>query len=134
MNITLKQAQAAVEAALKKSDDIKTKMNVAVVDAGANLVAFARQDGAWLGSKDIAIKKAQTAVYFQMPSADIGTLSQPGGPLYMIEVSNGGLISFGGGLVIYDGKEMIGAIGVSGDAVPNDVIVATAGRDAVQKK
>lgn len=134
MNITLKEALKALDAALDKSTDLKLKMNVAVVDAGANLVAFGRQDGAWLGSKDIAIRKAQTAVYFQMPSADIGKLSQPGGPLYMIEVSNGGLVSFGGGLVIYDGKEIIGGIGVSGDSVPNDVIVATAGRDAVQKK
>ena len=72
MNITLEQAQAVVAAAQAKSKTMKLAMNIAVVDSGANLVAFARMDGAWLGSKDISIRKAQTAVYFQMPSAEIG--------------------------------------------------------------
>jgi len=135
MNITLAQAQVAIEAALAKATDIKVKMNIAVVDSGANLVAFARQDGAWLGSTDISIKKAKTAIFFQMPSAEIGKLSQPGGALYAIEVTNQGLVSFGGGFPILNKKkEMIGAIGVSGDAVPNDEIVAKAGRDAVAGK
>jgi uncharacterized protein GlcG (DUF336 family) len=72
-------------------------MNIAVVDAGGNLKAFRRMDGAWLGSIDIAIKKARTARYFDMNTGDIGQLSQPGGPLFNIEVSNGGLITFPGG-------------------------------------
>ena len=135
MDITLAQAQAAIEAALEKATDMKLKMNIAVVDSGANLVAFARQDGAWLGSTDISIKKAKTAVFFQMPSAEIGKLSQPGESLYQIEVSNGGLISFGGGFPILNKKkEQIGAIGVSGAAVKDDEIVAKAGRDAVAGK
>lgn len=75
-------------------------MNIAIVNQGSNLVAFVRMDGAWLGSKDIAIKKAQTANYFDMNSEDLGKMSQPGEPLYGIEISNGGLISFGGGLII----------------------------------
>jgi uncharacterized protein GlcG (DUF336 family) len=135
MNITLAQAQAAVEAALAKANDIKVKMNIAVVDSGANLVAFARQDGAWLGSTDISIKKAKTAMFFQMPSGDLGKISQPGESLYAIEVTNQGLVSFGGGFPILNKKkEMIGAIGVSGDAVSIDEIVAKAGRDAVAGK
>ncbi len=135
MNITLEQAQAAVEAALAKSKSMKVAMNIAVVDSGANLVAFGRMDGAWLGSKDISIRKAQTAVYFQMPSAEIGKLSQPGGSLYGIEVTNGGLVSFGGGFPIMNAeKEMIGAIGVSGASVEDDEKVAKAGRDAVAGK
>ena len=134
MNITLAQAQAAIEAALEKATDLKVAMNIAVVDSGANLVAYARMDGAWLGSKDISIRKAQTAVYFQMPSAEIGKLSQPGGPLYGIEITNGGLVSFGGGFPIMDKKHgMIGAIGVSGGLVTQDETVAEAGRDAVKK-
>ena len=75
-------------------------MDIAVVDAGGNLKAFARMDGAWLGSIDISIKKAKTARYFDMPTGEIGKLSQPGGPLYQIEVSNGGLITFPGGVPI----------------------------------
>lgn len=132
MNITLTQAQAAVQAALAKAIDIKVKMNIAVVDSGANLMAFARQDGAWLGSKDIAIKKAETAVYFQMPSAEIGKLSQPGKPLYAIEHSNDGLISFGGGIPVMEGEETIGAIGVSGGTVDQDIEVAKAGLEALK--
>ena len=70
-----------------------------------------------------------------MPSADIGKISQPGGSLYQIEVSNGGLISFGGGFPIVNKKgEQIGGIGVSGAAVKDDEIVAKAGRDAVGGK
>ncbi len=132
MNVTLSQAQAAVQAALAKAIDIKVKMNIAVVDSGANLMAFARQEGAWLGSKDIAIKKAETTVYFQMPSADLGKMSQPGKPLYGIELSNDGLISFGGGLPILDGETVVGAIGVSGGTVDQDIEVAKAGLEALK--
>ena len=76
-------------------------MNIAVVDAGGNLKAFTRMDGAWLGSIDISIKKARTARYFDMATGSIGELSQPGGPLFNIEVSNGGLITFPGGLPLH---------------------------------
>src|SRR3954453_8911366 len=102
MNITLQQAEVAIAAAIKKAQEIKVPMNIAVVDRGSNLVAFARMDNAWLGSTDIAIKKAKTANYFDMNSEELGKLSQPGGPLYLIEISNGGLISFGGGVIIKD--------------------------------
>ena len=107
------------------------KMNIAVVDAGANLIAFRRMDGAWLGSIDIAIKKAKTARYFDMPTGDIGGLSQPGGSLYGIEHSNGGLISFPGGIPLTDGDAVIGAVGVSGSTVEDDHEVAQAGVDAL---
>ena len=66
-------------------------MCIAVVDSGANLKAFLRMDDAWVGSIDIAIKKAKTAVFFMMPTGEIGKLSQPGKPLYAIEHSNEGL-------------------------------------------
>ena len=98
MNITLKQAEKLISAAKEKATAIDTKMNIAVVDSGANLVAFARMDGAWLGSLDISIKKAKTARFFDMNSGEIGNLSQPGGSLYNIEHSNGGLITFPGGI------------------------------------
>ncbi len=132
MGISLKQAESAVQAAKAKAIEIGTLMNIAVVDAGANLTAFVRMDGAWLGSADISQKKARTARYFDMPTGAIGGLSQPGGPLYNIEHSNGGLITFPGGIPIKNSAgEVIGAIGVSGSSVENDHTVAQAGVDAL---
>src|SRR5262245_53331251 len=120
-DITLEQAQAALQAAIEKSGQIGTKMDIAIVDAGANLKAFARMDDAWLGSIDIAIKKARTARFFNMNTGDIGALSQPGGSLYNIEHSNGGLITFPGGVPLRNAAgEVIGAIGVSGSTVEAD--------------
>ncbi len=128
MNITLEQAEKMIDAAKQKSVALDTKMNIAVVDGGANLVAFVRMDGAWLGSLDIAIKKAKTARFFDMNTGIIGELSQPGGALYNIEHSNGGLITFPGGMPIKNAAgEVIGAIGVSGSSVENDHAVAEAG-------
>jgi len=132
MNITLEQAEKAIVAAKQKSTAIDTKMNIAVVDTGANLVAFSRMDGAWLGSLDISIKKAKTARYFDMNTGVIGELSQPGGSLYNIEHSNNGLITFPGGVPIKNAQgEIIGAIGVSGSTVENDHTVAEAGASAI---
>jgi uncharacterized protein GlcG (DUF336 family) len=131
-DISLTQAQQAVETALSKSKEMGVKMDIAVVDAGANLKAFARMDGAWLGSIDIAQKKARTARWFDMPTGAIGGLSQPGGPLYNIEHSNNGLITFPGGLPLKNAAgEVIGGIGVSGSSVEDDHAVASAGADAV---
>ncbi|GJM28410.1 MAG: hypothetical protein DHS20C17_10450 [Cyclobacteriaceae bacterium] len=132
MNITLTQAEKAIAAAKQKALTIDTKMNIAVVDAGANLVAFGRMDGAWLGSLDISIKKAKTARFFDMNTGIIGELSQPGGSLFNIEHSNHGLITFPGGIPIKNASdEIIGAIGVSGSSVENDHAVAEAGAKAI---
>ena len=131
-DINLTQAQQAVDAALSKANEIGVKMDIAVVDVGANLKTFARMDGAWLGSIDIAQKKARTARWFDMPTGDIGGLSQPGGPLFNIEHSNNGLITFPGGLPLKNsGGEVIGAIGVSGSTVEDDHAVASAGAGVV---
>lgn len=128
MNISLEQAEKIINAAKQKSVELDTKMNIAIVDAGANLVAFARMDGAWLGSLDISIKKAKTARFFDMNTGVIGELSQPGGSLYNIEHSNGGLITFPGGMPIKNADgQIVGAIGVSGSTVENDHAVAEAG-------
>ena len=111
-NITLEQARKVVDAAIQKSNELGVKMNIAVVDAGTNLVAFNKMDDAWLGS--------------------IGQLSQPGGSLYNIEHSNGGLITFPGGVVIKDETgAIIGAVGVSGSTVEDDHAVASAGAKAI---
>ncbi len=133
MNITLDQAETAIKAAKEKAKQLNTLMNIAIVDSGTNLIAFAHMDEAWIGSIDISQKKARTARYFNMPTGEIGKLSQPGGSLYNIEHSNGGLITFPGGVLIKNSKgDIIGAIGVSGDAVENDHAVAQAGADAVK--
>jgi uncharacterized protein GlcG (DUF336 family) len=127
-NITLEQAQAVITAALAKADEIGQAMNVAVVDAGNNLTAFSRQDGAWLGSTDIALNKAFTARAFDLATADLHDNVQPGAPLYGIGHSNQGrVISFGGGLPLIRDGEVVGAVGVSGGSVEQDVGVAEAG-------
>ena len=130
-DITVTKARAAVDAARRTAEEIDTKMDIAIVDAGGNLKAFLRMDGAWLGSIDISIKKAKTARFFDMPTGEIGKLSQPGGPLFGIEHSNDGLITFPGGLPITNPNgTVIGAIGVSGSSVENDHTVAAAGVNA----
>jgi uncharacterized protein GlcG (DUF336 family) len=132
MNITLAQAENAITAAKAKAIELGTKMNISIVDAGANIVAFARMDGAWLGSADISLKKAKTARFFDMNTGVIGSLSQPGGSLFGIEHSNGGLISFPGGIPITNAAgDIIGAIGVSGSSVENDHTVAEAGAKSI---
>jgi uncharacterized protein GlcG (DUF336 family) len=133
-DLSLEQAQSVLSAALAAAEEQDTRMDVAVVDAGGNLKAFARMDGAWLGSIDIALSKARTARYFDLPTEALGSLSQPGGPLYGIEGSNGGLITFPGGLPLTaaDGT-VIGAIGVSGSTVENDRAVAEAGVAALDE-
>lgn len=131
-NITLEGARKVIDAALKKSEELGVKMNIAVVDAGTNLVAFNKMDDAWLGSIDISQKKARTARYFNMNTGEIGKLSQPGGSLYNIEHSNHGLITFPGGVVLKNAAgEIIGAVGVSGSTVEDDHAVAEAGASAI---
>ena len=134
-DITLQQAMAVVAAARQKAEELETKMDIAIVDAGANLKAFVRMDDAWLGSVDIAVKKAKTARFFDMPTGALGVLSQPGQPLFNIEVSNGGLITFPGGVPLKNGDgTVIGAIGISGSTVEHDHAVAAAGAAALAAK
>lgn len=125
MNITLLEAENLISRAKVKANQLNVYMNIAVVDAGANLLAFARMDGAVLGAIDIAIKKAKTARLFNKETGILGEMSQPNGPLFNIEHSNGGLITFPGGIPIknVDGN-IIGAIGISGGSIENDFLVA----------
>ena len=133
MGLTLEQAEQITAAAKNKANELGVPMNIAIVDEGANLKAFHRMDRAWLGSVDISVKKAKTARFFDMNSGDIGQLSQPGQPLYQIEHSNGGLITFPGGVLLKDAEgNIIGAVGVSGGTVEQDHEVAISGAEAVQ--
>ena len=131
-SITLEQAKTIVAAAEEKADEIGVAMNIAVVDAGNNLTAFVRQDGAWLGSIEIAKDKAFTARAFDISTAELADVAQPGGPLYGIAVSNEGrVIVFPGGIPLKQGEEIVGAIGVSGGEVDQDHAVAEAGAAAL---
>ena len=126
--LSLELATVILNAAVETARSLGIQVNIAVVDAGPNLKGFIRMDGALLGAIDVAMKKARTARLFEMESGSMGELSQPGGPLYNIEHSNGGLITFHGGVPIKSPNgEIIGAIGVSGSTVENDRAVALAG-------
>jgi uncharacterized protein GlcG (DUF336 family) len=126
--VTLDAAQKVVDGARAKADEIGVPMNIAVVDDGNNLTAFARMDGAWLGSIDISQNKAYTARSFDMSTKDLAPLAQPNQPLYGIEASNQGqLIVFAGGIPLMDGDRVVGAVGVSGGSVEEDHEVAEAG-------
>jgi uncharacterized protein GlcG (DUF336 family) len=127
-SVTLDAAQAVVDAARAKADEIGVPMNIAVVNDGNNLTAFARMDGAWLGSIDIAQNKAYTARSCDMSTKDLAPLSQPNQPRFGIHASNQGrLISFAGGIPLTSGDDVVGAIGVSGGSVEQDQEVAEAG-------
>ena len=126
--IDLDTALRLMDAAKKKAREIKVPMDIAVVDAGNNLVAFQRMDGAWLGSINIAMNKAYTARAFDMETKTLAPLCQSGQPLFGIHASNDGrLIIFPGGIPLKDGDTIIGALGVSGGTVEQDQEVAAAG-------
>jgi uncharacterized protein GlcG (DUF336 family) len=130
--LNLETATRILTAGQEAAAGIGVAMNIAVVDTAGNLITFSRMDGAWLGSTDAALKKAKTSALFPIPTAALGELSRPGGPIYGIEFTNGGLISFGGGLPLTaaDGT-IVGAIGVSGGMVDQDVAVAEAAAKAL---
>jgi uncharacterized protein GlcG (DUF336 family) len=130
--ITLNDARKVISAASKKAQQLKHPMNIAVVDAGGNLLAFERMDGAWLGSIDISIKKAWTSRAFDISTKDLAGVSQPGTDFFGIHVSNGGKVMiFAGGIPLKRGNEVVGAIGVSGGSGEQDHAVAEAGAKAI---
>jgi len=127
MSLTLSEAQQIISNAVKEAEHIDQPMNVAVVDSGNNLLAFARMENAWLGSIDIAQSKAFTARAFDMPTSELGEMAQNGKPLFGINSSNEGkVIIFGGGLPIKKDGKIVGAVGVSGGTVDQDVQVVNA--------
>ncbi|WP_200933288.1 MULTISPECIES: GlcG/HbpS family heme-binding protein [unclassified Sphingomonas] len=125
--LTLADAGILIEAAKAKADAIGVAYNIAVVDAGGNLLAFARMDRAWLGSIDIAIHKAFTARAFDMSTDELSKMAQPGKPLFGIHATNHErIVVFGGGMPIKHGDAVIGAVGASGGTVDQDMEVAGA--------
>ena len=129
--VTLEDARKIVAAAERKAAAIRQPMNIAVADAGGNLITHVRMDGAWLGSIDISINKAFTARAFDIATRDLATHSQPGAQFYGIHVSNGGRIMiFAGGIPLKRAGKVVGAIGVSGGSGEQDQAVAEAGAAA----
>lgn len=127
MTITQQQADAAIGAARAAAEAIGVAMNIAVFDAAAHLKAFARMDGALLGSIDIALGKARTSALFGMASEAVGEFSKPGGTSPGLELTNGTLVVFAGGVPIRSaGGVLLGAVGISGGAVDQDREVAQA--------
>jgi uncharacterized protein GlcG (DUF336 family) len=126
--VTLEEAQAIIQAAQQKAQEIGQPMNIAIVDNGRQLKAFARMEDAWLGSIEIAIDKAFTAASFVMPTQDLADMTQPGQPLYGLEtIRHGRFVNFAGGIPLTRDGEVAGAIGVSGGTVDQDQEVAEAG-------
>jgi uncharacterized protein GlcG (DUF336 family) len=131
--LTLADARSLIAAAEAKAEQIGVPYNIAVVDAGGNLVAHVRMDGAWLGSIDIAIHKAFTARAFDMTTEDLADMAQSGKPLFGINSTNHErVVIFGGGAPVMRGDRVIGAIGASGGTVDQDVEVVEAAARALE--
>jgi uncharacterized protein GlcG (DUF336 family) len=129
--LTLEDARKVIAAAEKKANALKQPMNIAVADAGGNLIAHVRMDDAWMGSIDISIKKAFTARAFDISTKDLATFSQSGGQFFGIHASNDGRVMiFAGGVPLKRAGKVVGAIGVSGGSGEQDHAVAEAGAAA----
>src|SRR6202142_1020321 len=129
--IALADARRVIAAAEKKAGEVGQPMNIAVVDAGGNLVAHVRMDKAWIGSVDISINKAWTSRAFDIPTKSLAEHSQSGGQFFGIHASNHGRVMiFAGGIPLKKGDQVVGAIGVSGGSGEQDHAVAEAGAAA----
>ena len=129
--LTLADARVALDAGLAEADAIGQPMNVAVVDDGGHLLAFARQDGAIRASIDIAQRKARTSILMEAPTAALMPLVQPGAELYGLEQTAGGMVVFGGGVPVHRDGVLVGAVGVSAGSAEQDVRVAEAAAAAI---
>ena len=132
--ITTDQARRVIAAGEARATEMGVVVNIAVLDAGASLKAFSRMDGAVLGSIDVALGKARTAALFQTTSEAVWDYCKPGAPAPGLDRSNGGLMTFAGGIPLLgaDGA-MIGAVGVSGGAVSQDLEIARAAAAALSR-
>ena len=125
--VQLEDARRMIAAGIKKAEEIGQPMNIAVVCAGGHLLAFERMHKAWIGSVDIAIKKAWTSRAFDIETGQLGEFSQSGGQFFGIHASNDGKVMiFAGGVPVKQGDEVIGAVGVSGGTGAQDQAVAEA--------
>ena len=129
--ITSKEARSVIDAAAAKATEIGQPMDIAVVDAGGNLKAHVRMDGANIGSITIAINKAYTAIAFQCETGDLQGVTRPDGPIFGLSDAHGGRLAvFPGGIPLVRDGSIVGAIGVSTGTIEQDQEVASAGAAA----
>jgi uncharacterized protein GlcG (DUF336 family) len=129
---TLEDARRVIAAGEDAARELGQPMNIAVVDAGGNLIAHERMDGAWIGSIDISINKAFTARAFDLATEALAPNAQPGNQFYGIHGSNGGRIMiFAGGMPLVSDGSVVGAVGVSGGDGKQDQAVAEAAASAL---
>ncbi len=130
--IKLADARRIIAAAELKAAELGQPMNIAVVDAGGNLVSHVRMDNAWIGSVDISINKAWTSRAFDITTKALGENSQSGDQFFGIHASNRGRVMiFAGGIPLTKDGVVVGAIGVSGGSGVQDHAVAEAGAAAL---
>jgi uncharacterized protein GlcG (DUF336 family) len=133
MQITSDEAEAMIRAAKGKATNLGIAVSIVILDLAGHLKAFLRMDSSWLGSVDVAMKKAKTSVLFQSATQDVWEVCKPGAQAHGLESTNGGLVTFAGGIPLRDADgRMIGAIGVSGGQVAQDFEIAAAGAAALQ--
>jgi uncharacterized protein GlcG (DUF336 family) len=130
-DLSLSEAERVLAAGITKATETSVPVNIAVLDAGTNLKAFVRMDGALLGSIDVAMGKARTSALFQMNSEALFEFCRPGGTSFGLENSNGGLIVFAGGRPLLVDGAVVGAVGVSGGSVDQDDAIAQAAAAAL---
>ncbi|MFD2208766.1 heme-binding protein [Virgibacillus halophilus] len=129
----LEKAKQLIESAEKEASEIGVQMVISVVDDGGNLIAVHRMDDAWLASVDIAFHKAWTAVALKTPTSELEKATLPNAELWGLQSTNQGkIVVFGGGFPLEQDGKIVGGIGVSGGAVPQDVQVAQAAVNTFQ--
>jgi len=128
-SITLDEATELIGAAERAAEEIDNPMVIAVTNDEGNLVAQHRMDGAWLASVSISRNKAYMAAALDTPTHELAEATQPGSSLYGLQSTDEGrMVVFGGGYpLVDDSGEVVGAFGVSGGAVEQDMEVARAG-------
>jgi len=125
--LTLAAARRMVAAVEAEARTMSVAMSVAVIDAGDQLVAFARMDGADLVGVRLAQDKAWTALVNRMPTGDLAPIVQPGTEFYGYDsVAGGRTIVFAGGLPVERDGVLVGAVGVSGGDAAQDQRAAEA--------
>jgi uncharacterized protein GlcG (DUF336 family) len=131
MKLSSDQADHVIRAAQARATQLGVAAAIAVLDTGGHLKAFVRMDGAWLGAIDVAIRKARTSVLFEASTEQIGEVCKPDAEAHGLELTNDGLVTFGGGLPLQDAHGALrGAVGVSGGHVNQDKAIATEAQQA----
>jgi len=134
-SLTLEDARQLIAAGEEKARELGIAYNLAVVDAGGELVAHVRMDGAWMGSINIAVNKAWTSRAFDMATHELAKMAQSGKPLFGIQNTNHErVVIFAGGMPVKLGDAVIGAVGASGGTVDQDQKVVEAAVAAFDKR